>query len=246
MSGIVVIFLLIAVVASVLFHVMSKRSGSSIQPQQPGHFDLLDENGDPIKDHPSKLMDLNTTTVAERQRVYGRGFRKQLQFDELQRRAEAAGDTEILEAIRLGTYDGPLPELEDDVPHLKLSGNPDAPVQELQYFCIKDKGYHVSVWPKNQGYQGVDYLEFPIAGITHGEHVDDHIGEFIANLEPEPTNPYDANAIKIVTGNGHRVGYVPKDMTQSVREFVEKLPCQCYCYIGINDGTYFTDCYIIK
>ena len=32
-------------------------------------------------------------------------------------------------------------------------GSPDgenAPIQELQYFCIKDKGYHVSVWPKNQ------------------------------------------------------------------------------------------------
>ena len=54
------------------------------------------------------------------------------------------------------------------------------------------------------------------------------------------------NAIKIVTGNGHRIGYVPKDMTQSVREFVSKLPCQCYCYIGINNGTFFTDCYIKK
>ena len=191
-------------------------------------------------------MDLNMTTVAERQRVYKRGFRNQLQYDELQRRAQAAGDTETLEAIRLGTYNGPLPELEDDVTHLKLDGGSDTPVQELQYFCIKDKGYHVSVWPKNQGYQGVDYIEFDIAGITHGEHVDDHLGEFIANLVPEPTNPYDTNAIEVVTGNGHRVGYVPKDMTQDVREFVEKLPCQCYCYIGINNGTYFTDCYIKK
>ena len=119
-------------------------------------------------------------------------------------------------------------------------------VQRLRYFCIKDKGYHVSVWPKDKGYQGVDYIEFDIAGITHGEHVDDHLGEFIANLVSEPTNPYDANAIKIVAGNGHRIGYVPKDMTQSVREFVAKLPCQCYCYIGTNDGTYFTDCYIKK
>ena len=117
-------------------------------------------------------------------------------------------------------------------------------VQSIRYFCIKDKDYHVSVWPKDQGVG--DFLEFPIAGITHGEHVDDHLGEFIANLEPEPTNLYDANAIKIVTGNGHRVGYVPKDMTQSVREFVEKLPCQCYCYIGTNDGMYFSDCYIKK
>ena len=118
-------------------------------------------------------------------------------------------------------------------------------VQSLQYFCIKDKGYHVSVWPKYQGFQGIDYIEFNIAGITHGEHVDEHLGEFVANLEPEPTNPYDEKAIKIVTSEGHRVGYVPKDKTAYVREF-STLPCRCHCYIGTNDGMYFTDCYIKK
>ena len=128
------------------------------------------------------------------------------------------------------------------VPVVSSDGG-NAPIQELQYFCIKDKGYHVSVWPKDQGIG--DYLEFPIAGITHGEHVDDHLGEFAATLELDPTNPYDQNAIKIVTREGHRVGYVPKDQTQYVRDFIT-LPCRCYCYIGTNDGMYFTDCYITK
>lgn len=180
-----VIYIIIAVIAIVMFcvFVLPKLSTQKKEkPTHPEHFDLLDDNGEPIKESKVRIV--------------------------------------------IG------------------GGDSDAPIQELQYFCIKDKGYHVSVWPKNQGYQGVDYIEFDIAVITHGEHVDDHIGEFIANLVPEPTNPYDANAIKIVTGNGHRIGYVPKDMTQSVHKFVEKLPCQCYCYIGINDGTYFTDCYI--
>lgn len=121
----------------------------------------------------------------------------------------------------------------------------DAPVQELQYFCVKDKGYHVSVWPKYQGFQGVDYIEFNIAGITHGEHVDEHLGEFTANLVPDPTNPYDANALKIMTDNGHRVGYVPRDTTATIRSFTT-IPCQCYCYIGSNDGVYFSNCYIAK
>jgi hypothetical protein len=241
------IFIIIAVIAIVMFcvFVLPKLSTQEKKEKttQPEHFDLLDENGNPIRNIPEKLMDLNITTVAERQRVYKRGFRTQLQYDELQRRAQAAGDTETLEAIRLGTYNGPLPELEDDVPHLKLGGGSDTPVQEFQYFCVKDKGYHVSVWPKNQGYQGLDYIEFDIADLTHGEHVDDHLGEFIANLIPEPINPYDANAIKIVTSNGHRIGYVPKSMTQDVRDFA-KLPCKCYCYIGTNDGMYFSDCYI--
>lgn len=133
-------------------------------------------------------------------------------------------------------------------PKIKIvigGGDSDAPVQELQYFCIKDKGYHVSVWPKDQGFQGIDYLEFSIAGITHGEHIDEHIGEFAATMEPDPTNPYDQNAIKIVTSEGHRIGYVPKDQTQYVRDF-SALPCRCYCYIGTNDGMYFTDCYITR
>ena len=241
-----IIYIIIAVIAIVMFCVFVLPTLSTQEkkekPTQPEHFDLLDENGDPIKDRPSKLMDLNTTTVAERQRVYGRGFRKQLQFDELQRRAEAAGDTETLEAIRLGTYDGPLPELEDDVPHLKLSGNPDAPVQELQYFCIKDKGYHTSVWPKDQPIGG--FIEFKIAGISHREGIDSHLGEFVATLEPEPTNPYDANAIIILAPDGHHLGYVPKDTTDAIRD-IATIPCSCYCYIGENNGTYFSDCYTV-
>lgn len=161
----------------------TSKQNEPAQQEQPTHFDLLDDNGDPI-----------------------------------------------------------------NAPKIKIvigGGDSDAPVQELKYFCIKDKGYHVSVWPKDDGIQGVDYLEFLIAGITHGEHVDEHLGEFAATLEPDPTNPYDQNAIKIVTSEGHRVGYVPKDQTAYVRDFIT-LPCHCYCYIGTNDGFYFTDCYITK
>jgi hypothetical protein len=181
-----IIYFIIAVIALVLFCVFVLPTISTQEkkekPTHPDHFDLLDENGNPIKEPKVKI-------------------------------AIGGGDS-------------------------------DAPIQELQYFCIKDKGYHVSVWPKDQGTG--DYLEFPIAGITHGEHVDEHLGEFAATLEPDPTNPYDSNAIKIVTSEGHRVGYVPKDQTQTVSDFVAKLPCQCYCYIGTNDGTFFTDCYIKK
>lgn len=193
-----------------------------------------------------KLLSLTETTLAERQRYYNRGFRLQKQYDELQRRAEAAGDTATLEAIRLGIYDGPLPTLHEDISSpLKViigsSYGKDAPVQKLQYFCIKDKGYHVSVWPKDLHFG--DYIEFNIAGITHGECIDEHLGEFVATLVPDPANPYDANAIKIMTDNGHRVGFVPRDITSDIRNFTS-LPCPCYCYIGNNDGIYFSDCYI--
>ena len=184
------IFLVIIFVIAIAFYIYYLSHGNYSEPtpseqppadSQPRHFDLLDENGDPI-----------------------------------------------------------------DAPKMKIvigGGDSDAPIQELRYFCIKDKGYHISVWPKDQGYQGLDYIEFNIAGITHGENVDDHIGEFAATLEPEPTNAYDPNAIKILANNGDRIGYVPKDCTDEVRNFTS-LPCICYCYIGQHDGTYFTDCYI--
>ena len=127
------------------------------------------------------------------------------------------------------------------------SGTSDAPVQELKYFCIKDKGYHVSVWPKdsNNWLPGLDYVEFNIAGMSHQDNIDKYLGEHVGKLMPEPTNPFDANAIKILAKDGHQVGYVPKDMTSSVRKFTN-LPCKCYFYIGENDGTYFSSCYITK
>ena len=113
----------------------------------------------------------------------------------------------------------------------------------LQYFCINDKSYHVSVWPKN--YSQFDVVEFNIAGLTHRDNIDNYLGEFVGILQPEPTNPYDNNAIKVLASDGHHVGYVPKDMTAEVITNSD-LPCACFCYIGNNNGKYFSDCYILR
>ena len=116
-------------------------------------------------------------------------------------------------------------------------------VQRLQYFCIKDKGYHVTVWPKD--YNHFDMVRFNIAGIEYRDSIDEYLGESVGVLEAEPTNPYDPNAIKVLAADGHHVGYVPKDMTSEIRDNAT-LPCQCFCYIGENDGVYFSDCYILR
>ena len=116
-------------------------------------------------------------------------------------------------------------------------------VKQLRYFCIKDKGYHVSVWAKDAGMQNLDYIEFPIVGISHRENIGNYLGEHLGTLEEEPDNPYDANAIKILAGDGHHLGYVPRDYIFDVRKFIT-LPCKCYIYIGENDGVYYSDCYI--
>ena len=225
------LFTIIFVALGVFLVLMkSKKKTQQHESQETTHFELLNENGDPF---PEKLLDLDTTTLAQRQRAYGRGFRLQQRYDILQRQAELAGDLDTLEAIRTNTYNGPLPELKCDEPN----------AQELQYFCVKDKGYHVSVWPKDQGMQNLDYIEFDIAGMSFRENIEEYIGEHSGTLEAEPTNPYDANAIKILSEDGHHVGYVPKDMAAEVRQHTS-LPCRCYFYIGVNNGTYFSDCYI--
>ena len=115
--------------------------------------------------------------------------------------------------------------------------------KNLRYFCIKDKGYHVSVWPKDQGMQNLDYIEFDIAGMSYRDNIDNYLGEHDGTLDEEPTNVYDQNAIKILAEDGHNVGYVPKDMTSEIRKNAN-LPCKCFFYIGKNDGTYYSDAYI--
>ena len=181
-----ILFLFIVAVCLLAYAAkVSRRNKEESEKQQtteqPTHFDLLDENGDPIKKPKAKII--------------------------------------------IG------------------GGDSDAQVQELQYFCIKDKGYHISVWPKD--HDQFDVVQFNIAGMSHRDGVDKCLGEFVGVLMAEPDNPYDHNAIKVLTGDGHHVGYVPKDMTSEVRKETT-LPSHCYCYIGANDTTYFSCCYILR
>jgi len=40
---------------------------------------------------------------------------------------------------------------------------------------------------------------------------------FKANIEDEPTNKFDPNAKKVVC-NGYHIGYIPKELTSSIKE----------------------------
>lgn len=190
----VIIILIIVAVLCYVFYRSQKYAtvpnDSSDENDKPMHFDLLDDDGNPIKE------------------------------------------------------DAPISATYQSKVKVVIGGSDsDAPVQELEYFCIKDKGYHVTVWPKD--YDQFDIVEFNIAGMSHRDNIDDYIGEFVGTLEPEPTNNYDRNAIKILAPDGHHVGYVPKYMTAEIRK-AATLPCSCYCYIGNNNDTYFSDCYILR
>lgn len=179
-----IILIIIAVIAFIVYKdkqsVRRKISEFEGKASQPMHFDLLDDNGNPIRKPVIKV---------------------------------------------------------------EVGGGSDAPIQDLHYFCIKDKGYHVSVWPKD--HDQFDIVEFNIAGMSHRDNIDDYLGEFQGTLEAEPTNVYDPNAIKVLAADGNHVGYVPKNITAEVRANTT-LPCPCFCYIGCNNNTYFSDCYILR
>lgn len=131
-------------------------------------------------------------------------------------------------------------------PQPRVVNNPNAAVQSLKFFCVKDKGYHVSVWPNAQGCQNLDYIEFEIAGITHyADTAMKHLGESLAILAAEPDNPYDPNAIRIMTSDWQLLGYVPRDITAEVRRYAT-IPGPCFIYIGYRPDAdiFYTDAYI--
>ena len=117
--------------------------------------------------------------------------------------------------------------------------------EELNFFCIKDKGYHVSVWPKNVN--NLDIVRFSIAGITYHKDVAmRRLGETLGVLVAEPDNPHDSNAIRIMTPDWECVGYVPKDVTSEVRRLA-RLPCPCLFYIGyVDEEDLFYTCAYVK
>jgi hypothetical protein len=59
---------------------------------------------------------------------------------------------------------------------------------------------------------------FNIAGFSYRGSLKDVKKGDILQMVPDPTNPYDSNAIKIVSKDGKHLGFVPKNMTHRVQD----------------------------
>ena len=110
-----------------------------------------------------------------------------------------------------------------------------------KYFYVSRNKGGINIYPLNKHFG--EYLDFYIAGINYSEYAESHIGEFVGELKAEPKNKFDQNAIKIVDLSGHKIGYVPKELTNDVRRH-RKLPCTCFCYVARYKGKYYTRCFI--
>lgn len=111
---------------------------------------------------------------------------------------------------------------------------------DLRFFVVTKTHGYVNIYPDTNL---EPHIEFYIAGVQYRKNIDNYLGEFMGNLVPEPRNPYDRNAIKIVALDGHHVGYVPKNMTAEIRA-ARTLPCPCYCFITKHNGQYLNSCWI--
>ena len=71
-----------------------------------------------------------------------------------------------------------------------------------------------------------------VAGINHRQGINRYTGRNTVALVPEPTNEFDANAIKVVAEDGHHLGYVQRHQTEMVRSWAcDQFPMYCVCRI---------------
>lgn len=75
--------------------------------------------------------------------------------------------------------------------------------------------------------EGYDYMLLDIKGTSFRTGLSSCVGDFDGQLVPEPTNPYDPNAIAIKWHGKTLLGYVDRELTADVREFT-MLPCNCH------------------
>lgn len=114
------------------------------------------------------------------------------------------------------------------------------------YYKSKETGniYPAEYWHMN------NYIDFAVKGVNFSGNLSEYVGEFVGRLVAEPENEHDPNAISVRHKDGRHIGYVPKNLTQKVRDFKE-LPCDCYCYIerrrdDDGDHYFFALCYVTE
>ena len=96
-----------------------------------------------------------------------------------------------------------------------------------------------------------DLRILPVAGINHRTGINRYKGRNTCALVPEPTNEFDAQAIKVVAEDGHHLGYIRRDQTEMVRAWArDEFPMYCICRIeehdDDDDNRFFTGYLYIK
>ena len=105
----------------------------------------------------------------------------------------------------------------------------------LKYFVVSEARNGINIYPADK--MPGECLQFPIARY---KGMDDYLGEFVADLVPEPRT----KAIRIVACRDDCcIGYVPQSHVAAIRA-ARTLPCVCFCYIAKRNGQYITSCFV--
>lgn len=81
--------------------------------------------------------------------------------------------------------------------------------------------------------RGESYRQDALARVVGGKTQDGHATPVVAVLRPEPTNPYDTNAIAVLI-NGTKVGYVNKDDAAQLHRSVADLEIRTGRPVALN------------
>lgn len=76
--------------------------------------------------------------------------------------------------------------------------------------------------------ESTECLETKIAGINYQKGMSKYVGFFKGNIIPEPDNPFDKNALKVVHLDGKHLGYVPSEDIKEVTDLIKgdyQYPC---------------------
>ncbi len=83
------------------------------------------------------------------------------------------------------------------------------------------------------------FFVIPIVGIQHAKGSESLKYGTWAKAAREPDNPYDANAIRVDTVNGLKIGYVPRQHAKTIKRVFDDLEgIQVECMILDTPDTY--------
>ena len=87
--------------------------------------------------------------------------------------------------------------------------------------------------------EGKRYIRCDIAGMKYRDGLDKCLGEFEGLLVPEPENPHDNQAVKILHPNGTHVGYIPRGYDGDQFRYDIVLPHMCQGIILEGESGYY-------
>lgn len=87
--------------------------------------------------------------------------------------------------------------------------------------------------------EGKHYVRCDIAGMKYRTGLDKCVGEFEGLLVPEPENPHDSKAVKILHPNGTHVGYIPRGYDGDQFRYDIVLPHMCQGIILEGESGYY-------